>query len=154
MFQLPDCVVRGITRLDLSGNRKLSSLPAELELCASSLLYLMLNDTNMTSFPLVVTSCHQLIELHMKRCNLDTFPSDEAFSMTSRAGLAESSWPQLQLLDLSCNNLKSIPYTLGNTKEHLRTLALEGNGIKWLRSSVLSKGTSAVLQFLFDKIPR
>jgi hypothetical protein len=56
------------------------------------------------------------------------------------------------VLDLSCNELQTVPYTLGLMDRTLRSLKLEGNRMRWLRQSVLDKGTVHVLQYLRDKI--
>ena len=60
------------------------------------------------------------------------------------------SWPRLQTFDLQNNDLTNVPPRLGLLS--LRSLLLTGNRIKWLRQSVLDKGTPAVLQFLRDRI--
>nr|XP_044605498.1 leucine-rich repeat-containing protein 40 isoform X5 [Equus asinus] len=56
----------------------------------------------------------------------------------------------LERLDLSNNDISSLPYSLG--KLHLKFLALEGNPLRTIRREIINKGTQEVLKYLQSKI--
>ncbi|XP_023405244.1 leucine-rich repeat-containing protein 40 isoform X3 [Loxodonta africana] len=56
----------------------------------------------------------------------------------------------LERLDLSNNDISSLPYSLGNL--HLKFLALEGNPLRTIRREIINKGTQEVLKYLRSKI--
>jgi Leucine-rich repeat (LRR) protein len=53
----------------------------------------------------------------------------------------------LVVLDLSCNDLTDVPSALGYITT-LKTLELEGNGIRSIRRAIIEKGTVAILEYL------
>ncbi|XP_077882617.1 leucine-rich repeat-containing protein 40 isoform X5 [Ictidomys tridecemlineatus] len=56
----------------------------------------------------------------------------------------------LERLDLSNNDISSLPCSLGNL--HLKFLALEGNPLRTIRREIINKGTQEVLKYLRSKI--
>ncbi|XP_059122494.1 leucine-rich repeat-containing protein 40 isoform X3 [Peromyscus eremicus] len=56
----------------------------------------------------------------------------------------------LERLDLSNNDISSLPCSLGNL--HLKFLALEGNPLRTIRREIIAKGTQEVLKYLRSKI--
>lgn len=152
-----------LSRLNLASNKKLCSVPRGIVHLAPSLQYLRLDDNanigggQSLSTWRILGQLNGLVELSLSRCNIVEMPADgdsQLPHIDPQRGFCESSWPRLQLLDISSNELSTIPNTLGLMKGHLRQLLMEGNRVRWLRQETLSKGTSAVLQFLEDRIPR
>jgi Leucine-rich repeat (LRR) protein len=60
---------------------------------------------------------------------------------------------RLSELDVSNNQLSSLPPQLGLLAGSLRVLQLEGNCLRTIRRPILEKGTAAVLDWLRDRIP-
>lgn len=60
---------------------------------------------------------------------------------------------RLATLDLSNNNLKSVPPILGNMTQ-LTTLLLHGNSFRSPRHQILESGTTSILSYLRDRIPK
>jgi Leucine-rich repeat (LRR) protein len=60
---------------------------------------------------------------------------------------------RLSELDISNNQLSSLPPQLGLLSGSLRALQLEGNCLRTIRRPILEKGTAAVLDWLRDRIP-
>lgn len=56
-------------------------------------------------------------------------------------------------LDLSDNDVASVPPVVGRMAPGLRALLLEGNPLRNVRRAVLERGTEAVLAYLRDRIP-
>jgi Leucine-rich repeat (LRR) protein len=139
-FALEWCTARQLVRLDLSRNQ-LSELPDPLFANMDSLAYVVLSENRFRVFPRVLLRLPNLLELHLASNGLTEVPDG-----------GHLQWPQLQVLDLSCNELQTVPFTLGLMDRTLRSLKLEGNRMRWLRQSVLDKGTVHVLQYLRDKI--
>jgi hypothetical protein len=139
-FPMEWCTARTLTRLDLSRNG-ITALPDPLFANMSALAYVHLNNNQLRQFPLVLLRLPGLLELHLASNGLQDLPEGP-----------HTAWPQLQALDVSYNDLQTVPFTLGLMQRTLRTLKLEGNRMRWLRQSVLDKGTVKVLEFLRDKI--
>lgn len=60
---------------------------------------------------------------------------------------------RLATLDLSNNNLKSVPPLLGNCTQ-ITSLLLHGNSFRSPRHQILEGGTASILSFLRDRIPK
>ena len=56
-------------------------------------------------------------------------------------------------LNLTNNNIGSLPPKLGLLGEKLKVLRIEGNPLRSIRRSILDKGTSAVLLYLQSRVP-
>ena len=59
----------------------------------------------------------------------------------------------LEELNLTDNNIGSLPPKLGLLGEKLRELRIEGNPLRSIRRSILDKGTAAVLSYLQSRVP-
>ena len=60
---------------------------------------------------------------------------------------------RLATLDLSNNNLKSVPPALGNMTQ-ITNLLLHGNSFRAPRHQILESGTATILSYLRDRIPK
>lgn len=69
----------------------------------------------------------------------------------SESGLAKLK--RLATLDLSNNNLKSVPPILGNMTQ-ITALLLHGNSFRAPRHQILESGTASILCYLRDRIPK
>jgi Leucine-rich repeat (LRR) protein len=160
-----------LTRLNLAGNR-ITDLPTSMPVLAGSLQYLSLSSNEFQHFPSVLFGFHQLIELQLdhnrlpglehldalfaRACQVEGFdwPPNSPWSPepAKTVGAAECCWPKLSLLDLSYNDMDSLPLKLCYLGDHLRSLKVEGNRIKLLRQEILERGTVAILEFLRQRI--
>lgn len=122
------------------GNNRLSDLPAELSQIPH-LRELAIPFNQFSKIPEVVFSCLKLETLVMCDNKLTEIPVE---------GLAKLE--RLAILDLSNNNINSVPGELGLMRQ-LQGLQLEGNAFRVPRRDLLLKGTEAVLKYLRDKIP-
>ena len=59
----------------------------------------------------------------------------------------------LEEVNLTNNNIGSLPPKLGLLGEKLRVLRIEGNPLRSIRRSILDKGTAAVLSYLQSRVP-
>eukprot|EP00249_Psilotum_nudum_P018527 c26852_g1_i1 orf=594-1856(-) len=161
--------------MDLSDNL-LSSLPNLTELnaaknaiseladafgCLSRLVRLDLHLNRICAIPLSIARCIALAELSLGS-NLLSFLPGEISGLTALGTLdlhtnqisdfpIEACSLRLSVLDLSNNNLTSIPPELG-TMTTLRKLMLLGNPLKSLRSSLLMGPTPALLKHLRSRL--
>lgn len=147
-----------ISRIDLSSSRAAKfAIPPSIASVHGTLTLLRLDDnpslgdSQSLSTLEGLSKLSSLTELSLARCNITELPADRS---DCPKGFFESSFPKLQTLDLSYNQLANIPFTMGLMKSHLKALNLDGNCVRWLRMAVLAKGTCYVLQYLEDKIPR
>ena len=139
--------LKRLTRLDLSGCKRLKSLPHKINLEAletfiiyvcsrlkkflevvgnmSCLLVLSLNETAITRLPLSIEHLIGLINLYLRDCkNLSSLPNGCYSSMS------------LKSLNLSgCTKLVKLPENLGNI-ETLEELDVSGTAITWLPLSI------------------
>ncbi|XP_075413405.1 leucine-rich repeat-containing protein 40 [Tenrec ecaudatus] len=138
----------------------LETIPSELASMESlELLYLRRNKLrSLPEFP----TCRLLKELHVGENQIEMLGAEHLKHLNSilvldlrdnklksvpdEITLLES----LERLDLSNNDISSLPYSLGNL--NLKFLALEGNPLRTIRREILSKGTQEVLKYLRSKI--
>ena len=57
----------------------------------------------------------------------------------------------LERLDLSNNDLSTLPFTLG-TLPHLKSLQVDGNPMKAIRRDIIARGTQGLLKYLKSRI--
>ncbi|TGZ70385.1 hypothetical protein CRM22_003229 [Opisthorchis felineus] len=147
--QLPDEIDRLVKLADLNLTRNLlRSLPMSMArlpelsvLCLdSNPLGPELPEAAIFSPPL----SSSIQSLSLRSCKLSSVPSTNL--------LLPSNTPKLTHLDLSDNNIDTIPPELGLCTQ-LRSLQLTGNTFRIPRPAVLAQGTSAVLEYLRSRIP-
>ncbi|CAH8650175.1 unnamed protein product [Dicrocoelium dendriticum] len=93
---------------------------------------------------LVAPLANSLEHLSLRGCKLREIPE------VSR--LQASNAPRLVYLDLSDNDIDTLPPELGLCT-HLKSLHLNGNTFRIPRPNVIAKGTPAVLEYLRSRIP-
>lgn len=145
------------TEINLGFNR-LTALPSFMGEC-SRLAYLDLRNNQLQDLPAEISNLSLLREINVSFNKFQYLPSamyslqrleiiiasDNAISDIDVSGL--SKLQALAVLDLHNNNIKNVPPELG-TLTQLRSLLLEGNLFRNPRPAILTKGTSAVLEFL------
>ncbi|XP_051021850.1 leucine-rich repeat-containing protein 40 [Acomys russatus] len=107
-------------------------------------------------------SCKLLKELHLAENQIQTLGAEhlqhlQAILVLDLRGNKLQAVPEeiallqsLERLDLSNNDISSLPCLLGNL--HLKFLALEGNPLRTIRREIIAKGTQEVLKYLRSKI--
>ncbi|XP_053433716.1 LOW QUALITY PROTEIN: leucine-rich repeat-containing protein 40-like [Nycticebus coucang] len=152
-------LMSGLKHLDCSSNL-LEAIPPELAGMESlELLYLWRNKLRfLPEFP----SCRLLKELHVGENQIEVLQAEHLKHLNSilvldlRDNKLKSVPDEITLLqslerlDLSNNDISSLPYSLGNL--HLKFLALEGNPLRTIRREIINKGTQEVLKYLRSKI--
>uniref|UniRef100_A0A8D2D6V4 Leucine-rich repeat protein SHOC-2 n=1 Tax=Sciurus vulgaris TaxID=55149 RepID=A0A8D2D6V4_SCIVU len=145
--------------LDCNSNL-LETIPPELAGMESlELLYLRRNKLRfLPEFP----SCRLLKELHVGENQIEMLGAEHLKHLNSilvldlRDNKLKSVPDEITLLqslerlDLSNNDISSLPCSLGNL--HLKFLALEGNPLRTIRREIINKGTQEVLKYLRSKI--
>ncbi|XP_023618645.1 leucine-rich repeat-containing protein 40 isoform X2 [Myotis lucifugus] len=151
--------MKRLKHLDCNSNL-LESIPSELAGMESlELLYLRRNKLRfLPEFP----SCKLLKELHLGENQIEMLGAEHLKHLNSilvldlRDNKLKSVPDEITLLqslerlDLSNNDISSLPYSLG--KLHLKFLALEGNPMRTIRREIINKGTQEVLKYLRSKI--
>ncbi|XP_074191043.1 leucine-rich repeat-containing protein 40 isoform X2 [Rhinolophus sinicus] len=151
--------MKRLKHLDCNSNL-LETIPPELAAMESlELLYLRRNKLRfLPEFP----SCKLLKELHVGENQIETLGAEHLKHLNSilvldlRDNKLKSVPDEITLLqslerlDLSNNDISSLPYSLG--KLHLKFLALEGNPMRTIRRDIINKGTQEVLKYLRSKI--
>jgi len=149
--------------LDLSTN-KLTSLPGEFS-CLTKLKFVNISNNMLSELSLQFKSWKALQQISFSSNRFLTVPtflyeieSLETILATSNqiteidvSGLERL--PKLANLDLSNNNIQSVPPELGKITT-LKSLQLEGNSFRNPRHAILTKGTAHLLEYLRDRIPR
>nr|XP_024648707.1 leucine-rich repeat-containing protein 40-like [Macaca nemestrina] len=154
-----DVNITGLKHLNCNSNL-LETIPPELAGMESlELLYLWRNKLRfLPEFP----SCSLLKELHVGENQIEMLEAEHLKHLNSilvldlRDNKLKSVPDEIALLqslerlDLSNNDISSLPYSLGNL--HLKFLALEGNPLRTIRREIINKGTQEVLKYLRSKI--
>ncbi|KAM6219819.1 leucine-rich repeat-containing protein 40 isoform 3-T3 [Rhynchocyon petersi] len=153
------CGMKRLKHLDCNSNL-LETIPSELaDMESLELLYLRRN--KLRSLP-EFSSCRLLKELHVGENQIETLGTEHLKHLTSvlvldlRDNKLKSIPDEIALLqslerlDLSNNDISSLPYLLGNL--HLKFLALDGNPLRTIRREIINKGTQEVLKYLRSKI--
>uniref|UniRef100_A0A8C5L066 Leucine-rich repeat-containing protein 40 n=2 Tax=Jaculus jaculus TaxID=51337 RepID=A0A8C5L066_JACJA len=151
--------MKRLKHLDCNSNL-LESVPPEFAGMESlELLYLRRNKLR---FLPELPSCRLLKELHVGENHIETLGAEHLKHLHSilvlelRDNKLKSVPDEITLLqslerlDLSNNDISSLPYSLGNL--HLKFLALEGNPLRTIRREIITKGTQEVLKYLQSKI--
>ncbi|XP_073935882.1 leucine-rich repeat-containing protein 40 isoform X4 [Castor canadensis] len=151
--------MKRLKHLDCNSNL-LETVPSELAGMESlELLYLRRNKLRfLPQFP----SCRLLKELHVGENQIEKLGAEHLKHLNSILVLdlrdnklksvpdEISLLQSLERLDLSNNDISSLPCSLGNL--HLKFLALEGNPLRTIRREIIAKGTQEVLKYLRSKI--
>ncbi|NP_001413656.1 leucine-rich repeat-containing protein 40 isoform g [Mus musculus] len=151
--------MKRLKHLDCDANL-LETVPPDVGSMESlELLYLRRNKLRvLPEFP----SCRQLKELHLAENQIEKLGAEhlqhlQAILVLDLRGNKLRSVPEemallqsLERLDLSNNDISSLPCSLGNL--HLKFLALEGNPLRTIRREIIAKGTQEVLKYLRSKI--
>jgi len=140
LTEIPGCLtgMPSLRRLDLGGNeitRPRASMPA-----LPALNELHLSSNGMVALPSGLSCLPGLSVLNVSQNKLTALPEQDILALKS-----------LQSLDVSNNDLKELPHSMGNM-EHIRALVLHGNPLRSIRRPILDKGTVAVLEFLRSRI--
>ncbi|XP_021569577.1 leucine-rich repeat-containing protein 40 isoform X4 [Carlito syrichta] len=151
--------MKRLKHLDCNANL-LETIPPELTGMESlELLYLRRNKLH---FLPEFSSCRLLKELHLGENQIEMLGAEHLTHLNSILVLdlrdnKLKSVPDeivllqsLERLDLSNNDISSLPYSLGNLP--LKFLALEGNPLRTIRREIINKGTQEVLKYLRSKI--
>ncbi|XP_075792343.1 leucine-rich repeat-containing protein 40 isoform X2 [Pelodiscus sinensis] len=152
--------LKSLKQLDCTKNH-LETIPSELANMASlEQLYLRKNKLqNLPEFP----SCKLLKELLVGENQIEVLNAEHLKHLNSLCVLELrdnklKSLPDeitllqgLERLDLTNNDISSLPYTLGNLPQ-LKLLAVEGNPLRAIRRDILQKGTQELLKYLRSKI--
>ena len=126
-----------LTMLDLRNN-SLTTLPDLSRLSKLQDIVLSMN-----AFAALPSSLYGLPKLTSILC------SDNRVTSIDVAGISQL--PLLNVLDLSNNNIDSVPPELGRVAT-LKSLKLEGNAFKNPRPAILAQGTPALLDYLRSRI--
>mmetsp|Transcript_7320 Transcript_7320/g.19588 ORF Transcript_7320/g.19588 Transcript_7320/m.19588 type:complete len:382 (-) Transcript_7320:444-1589(-) len=133
----------GLVSLELSGVPGAGSMPRGTLSGLSNLQRLDLSFTSTTQFPLqeLLPIAGTLRVLNLSSNRISSLPADVA-------RLAK-----LEELCLSNNELGNLPPQLGLLSATLRSLTLDGNPLRSIRRPIIERGTSAVLEYLKERIP-
>ncbi|CAB5391138.1 uncharacterized protein OCT59_006207 [Rhizophagus irregularis] len=137
-FDDPSIVFSNINTLDLSANQ-LTSLPGESDHTAfPNLQVLNVNNNRIAELPTKLP-----------------FPKLLTFLAASNSltSITPSTFENMEVVDLSNNNIGHLPPTLGNVRS-IKTLLVEGNSFRVPRYTIVQQGTSAVMEYLRDRIPK
>ncbi|XP_067893357.1 leucine-rich repeat-containing protein 40 isoform X3 [Heterodontus francisci] len=151
-----------VTDVNLGFN-KLSSV--SLELCTlEHLIHLDLRNNLLTSLPMeikrlqrmqtVILSCNRFKEFPDALYHVPTL--ETVLISNNQVGSIDAiqlmQLDRLTTLDMQNNDLMQVPPELGSCIT-LRSLLLEGNPFRNPRAAILARGTSAVLEYLRNRIP-
>lgn len=131
-----------IKYLNLSCNH-LDSLPDEVGLMIT-MREINIANNRFTAFPACI---NELIHLEI------ILACDNKIEEIDAEETGLGALKRLSTLDLSNNNLKSVPPVLGNMTQ-LTTLLLHGNAFRAPRHQTLESGTQSILSYLRDRIPK
>ncbi|KAK6132678.1 hypothetical protein DH2020_033561 [Rehmannia glutinosa] len=102
-----------------------------------------------------ISSCFKASNSGSEWCRRFFTGKPSIFELTRAAGtLPESikNLTSLTELNLSDNNISSLPPDLGLLESNLQVLKLEGNPMRSIRRPILDRGTKAILKYLKEKI--
>jgi Leucine-rich repeat (LRR) protein len=116
----------------------LTSLPWSIGYL-TSLVELQLGHNQLTSIPNDISKCTALLTLDIRNNKLEALPE----------GLCDL---KLHLIDAQNNNLKNLPPRLG-LMTSLRTITLEGNGMRTIRRELIEGPISHLLAYLVTRLP-
>lgn len=129
--------------------------------------YLNISCNHLEEFPPEVGLLITLREINFSNNRFKTFPAcvynlvhleillacDNKIEKIDASEECLGALKRLATLDLSNNNIKSIPPILGNMKQ-LTNLLLHGNCFKTPRIQIIDSGTTSILSYLRDRIPK
>ncbi|KAF9411043.1 hypothetical protein BGZ94_001459 [Podila epigama] len=159
-----------LTQISLHHN-KISEFP--LHLSFPFLVTLNLSDNLLTTFSAEVssdasaeeigrTNFPKLNDLQLSGNKLTEIPGwlSKAFpalralnaSRNKITAMNPSSFVGIQVLDLSSNDIASLPPLLGNVRS-IKSLNLDSNTFRFPRRQIMEQGTEAILEYLRDRIP-
>lgn len=154
-----------ISELNLSGNQLNEIQPFVSQF--DHIKYLNVSCNHLTQLPDEIGLLLTLRELNIANNRLVDFPKciyellhleiiiacDNKIDEIDASEVGLLALKRLAVLDLSNNNLKHVPPTLGNMTQ-INNLSLHGNCFKSPRVQILEKGTASVLSYLRDRIPK
>jgi Leucine-rich repeat (LRR) protein len=137
-FDDSSIVFPNINTLDLSANQ-LASLPGESD------------HTVFPNLQVLNVNNNRIAELPTKL----PFPKLTTFLATSNSltSIIPTTFEGMEVVDVSNNNIGHLPPTLGNIKS-IKTLLVEGNSFRVPRYTIVQQGTSAIMEYLRDRIPK
>lgn len=139
--ELPSSItsLQVLNRLDVSYN-KIRCLPETLTQI-TTLTHLLLSYNELgAGIPDVVGRLSNLQTLALSHCGLTVVEADKIRALA-----------KLEVLDISNNNIGSIPAELGLC-EKIKSLNIDGNLFKVPRPTVIAKGTASVMEYLRSRI--
>lgn len=154
-----------ISELNLSGNQLSEIQPFVSQF--DHIKYLNISCNHLVKLPEEIGLLITLREINIANNRLTIFPKciyellhleiiiacDNKIEDIDASEQGLSALKRLATLDLSNNNLKQVPPTLGNMTQ-LTSLSLHGNCFKSPRVQILDKGTATILSYLRDRIPK
>ncbi|XP_048457834.1 leucine-rich repeat-containing protein 40 isoform X2 [Rhincodon typus] len=152
--------MRSLKLLDASHN-ELEGVPSELANMVS-LQQLYLRHNKLHHLP-QLPSCKYLKELHVGNNQIEYLGSEHLKNLSAVTVLELrdnklKSLPDeilmlqdLERLDLTNNDISSLPYGLGNLPK-LMSLLLEGNPLRSIRRDIINRGTQELLKYLRSRI--
>lgn len=153
-----------LRRLGLSENnlKSLSSKLSQLSLLES----IHANRNQFTSFPAVLLSLPLLSHIHLEGNQIAEAIPDKILSLTALRELNLNSnkiptldnlprlgrMSQLRSLCLKNNQITTLPFTLGLLQDEMEHLELDNEKMQDPRPEICSRGTSAVMRTLWDRL--
>ncbi|XP_033107307.1 leucine-rich repeat-containing protein 40-like [Anneissia japonica] len=153
-------MLKNVVSLDLNNNQ-LGEIPSEIGRM-SSLQQLYLRHNRLTHLPLL-PDCSSLKELHVGNNRIAEITPKHLEHLTSvsvldlRDNKVKVVPDEITLLqglnrfDLSNNDISSLPFKLG-TLPHLKSLVIDGNPMRSIRSDIIRRGTVGLMKYLRDRI--
>ncbi|KAI3386137.1 hypothetical protein SNEBB_003046 [Seison nebaliae] len=111
--------------------------------------YINLEQNNIEIIPQVLITMMRDTNHHLEQLQLNNNQIEDISSIFQPT---PSPLPHLTFLDLSNNNIKSIPNEFGLCST-LRQFKIGGNPCKMIRPAILAKGTTAILDYLKNRLP-
>jgi len=158
-----DKLIPKLYELNISCN-KLSSLPTFVS-AGAYLQFLDFGNNKLSDLPQEFCQLQQLREIvlsfnqfsHIPNCLFSCVKIETILIASNQISVIDvpklSQLPKLTVLDLQNNAIQQVPPELGNLTQ-IRSLQLEGNMFRMPRTAILLQGTSAVMAYLRDRIPK